>query len=68
MTSRSSSRPTTGEPGAGKILSMNTVLPPKKTNFKALGGLNVLRRPPKAAAGFAPGRPALPHTYLPRFV
>ncbi len=47
---------------------MNTVLPPKKTNFKALGGLNVLRRPPKAAAGFAPGRPALPHTYLPRFV
>ncbi len=57
----------TGKRGAGKILSMNTVLLPKKTT-KALGGLNALRRPTaKAAAGFAPGRPALPNTYLPRF-
>ena len=52
----------------GKILSMNTVLTPKKTNFKALGGLNVLRRPSSpAAAGLAPGRPSIPNTYLPRF-
>ena len=57
----------TGKAGAGKILPMKKVLPPKKTD-KALGGLNVLRRPSaKAAAGFAPGRPALPNTYLPRF-
>ena len=58
----------TGRAGEGKILPMNKVLLPKKTASKALGGLNVLRRPTaKAAAGFAPGRPALPSTYLPRF-
>ena len=54
--------------GAGKILSMNTVLLPKKTT-QALGGLNVFRRPSRpVAAGFSPGRPSLPNTYLPRFV
>ena len=59
----------TRDGGAGKILSMNKVLLPKKT-AKALGGLNVLRRPSSpATAGLAPGRPSLPHTtYLPRFV
>ena len=58
----------TGVRGAGKILSMNTVLLPKKTT-KALGGLNALRRPSRPdAAGHKPGRPSLPHsTYLPRF-
>ena len=57
----------TGGRGAGKILSMNTVLLPKKTT-KALGGLNVLRRPSRpVTAGFTPGRPVLPSTYLPRF-
>ena len=58
----------TGVRCQGKILSMNKVITPKTTYSKALGGLNVLRRPSaKAAAGFAPGRPALPSTYLPRF-
>lgn len=57
----------TARRGAGKILSMNTVLLPKKTT-KALGGLNVLRRPSSpVAAGILPGRPSLPDTYLPRF-
>jgi hypothetical protein len=57
----------TGGHGAGKILSMNTVLTPKKTT-QALGGLNALRRPFRpVAAGFKPGRPSLPNTYLPRF-
>ncbi len=60
----------TGDPGTGKILSMNKVLLPKKTAPKALGGLNVLRRPSSpVAAGILPGRPSLPNTtYLPRFV
>ncbi len=55
-----------GRPGI--ILSMNTVLLPKKTT-QALGGLNVFRRPSRpSAAGFKPGRPSLPNTtYLPRF-
>ena len=59
----------TAQGGAGKILSMNTVLLPKKTT-QALGGLNVFRRPSRpVTAGFAPGRPSLPSsTYLPRFV
>ena len=46
---------------------MNTVLHPKKTT-QALGGLNALRRPSRpVTAGFKPGRPSLPNTYLPRF-
>ncbi len=57
----------TGGSGRGKVPPMNKVLLPKKTS-KALGGLNVLRRPSSpAAAGFPPGRPSLPDTYLPRF-
>ena len=66
MTARSSYRLTTNGRRVGNILAMNKVLLPKKT-AKALGGLNVLRRPPKATAGFAPGRPSIPHTYRPRF-
>ncbi len=67
MTSRSSSGPTTGGWAQGKILSMNKVLSSMKT-AKALGGLNVLRRPSRpGAAGLAPGRPHLPNTYLPKF-
>ena len=60
----------TGDRRAGKILAMNKVLLPKKTYPKALGGLNVLRRPSSpVAAARKPGRPSLPnHTYLPRFV
>jgi hypothetical protein len=46
---------------------MNKVLLPKKT-IKGIFGPNARRLPSaSASAGFAPGRPALPNTYLPRF-
>jgi hypothetical protein len=46
---------------------MNKVLLLKKT-AQGIFGPNARRRPSaSASAGFAPGRPALPITYLPRF-
>jgi hypothetical protein len=67
MTPRSFLKATTPGRRGGKVPPMNKVLLPKMT-AKALGGLNALRRPLRpVAAGFKPGRPSLPDTYLPRF-